>query len=129
GAPSPLRCAGRPGVRGRTDVPAQRRCDGAPRPRAGHAWPESLGRGGVEGRNGTIVRYPRLAPIGVRRGATMSYANLAEMFFTRARELAARPRYRYRVADGWREVTWQTMAERVRAIAAGLLDLGVAPGD
>src|SRR5438309_1301516 len=59
----------------------------------------------------------------------MSYANLAEMFFTRARELAARPRYRYRVADGWREVTWQTMAERVRAIAAGLLDLGVAPGD
>jgi len=59
----------------------------------------------------------------------MSYANLAEMFFTRARELAARPRYRYRVADGWREVTWQTMAERVRAIAAGLIDLGVAPGD
>src|SRR5438132_1149951 len=57
----------------------------------------------------------------------MSYANLAEMFFTRARELAARPRYRYRVADGWREVTWQTMAERVRAIAAGRLDLGVAP--
>src|SRR2546428_11071181 len=59
----------------------------------------------------------------------MSYANLAEMFFKRAQELATRPRYRYRVADGWREVTWQTMAERVRAIAAGLLDLGVAPGD
>ena len=59
----------------------------------------------------------------------MPYANLAEMFFTRARELATRPRYRYRVADGWREVTWQTMAERVRAIAAGLIDLGVAPGD
>ena len=48
----------------------------------------------------------------------MPYANLAEMFFTRARELATRPRYRSRVADGWREVTWQTMAERVRAIAA-----------
>src|SRR5205823_1102342 len=47
----------------------------------------------------------------------------------RAGELATRPRYRYRVADGWREVTWQTMAERVRAIAAGLIDLGVAPGD
>src|SRR2546425_1146393 len=59
----------------------------------------------------------------------MPYANLAEMFFTRARELATRPRCRYRVADGWREVTWQTMAERVRAIAAGLIDLGVAPGD
>src|SRR5947199_354813 len=59
----------------------------------------------------------------------MSYANLAEMFFRRAGELATRPRYRYRVADGWREVTWQTMAERVRAIAAGLIDSGVAPGD
>ena len=59
----------------------------------------------------------------------MSYANLAEMFFKRAQELATRPRYRYRVADGWREVTWQTMAERVRAIAAGLIDSGVAPGD
>src|SRR5438132_7765842 len=59
----------------------------------------------------------------------MSYANLAEMFFKRAQELAARPRYRYRVADGWRDVTWQTMAERVRAIAAGLIDSGVAPGD
>jgi long-chain acyl-CoA synthetase len=59
----------------------------------------------------------------------MSYANLAEMFFKRAQELAARPRYRYRGADGWREVTWQTMAERVRAIAVGLMDLGVAPGD
>jgi len=59
----------------------------------------------------------------------MSYANLAEMFFKRAQELATRPRYRYRVADGWREVTWQTMAERVRAIAAGLIDSGVVPGD
>ena len=59
----------------------------------------------------------------------MAYANLAEMFFKRAEELAARPRYRYRVADSWREVTWQTTAERVRAIAAGLIDLGVGPGD
>ena len=59
----------------------------------------------------------------------MSYANLAQMFFQRADELATRPRYRYRVADGWREVTWQQMAERVRAIAAGLIAMGVEPGD
>src|SRR5438309_11577781 len=59
----------------------------------------------------------------------MSYANLAEMFFKRAQELATRPRYRYRVADGWREVTWQQLAERVRAIAAGLIAMGVEPGD
>ena len=59
----------------------------------------------------------------------MAYANLAQMFFQRAEELAARPRYRYRAADGWREVTWQAMAERVRAAAAGLIAMGVQPGD
>jgi long-chain acyl-CoA synthetase len=51
------------------------------------------------------------------------------MFFQRARELAARPRYRYRTGAGWQEVTWAQMADRVREIAAGLIDLGVAPGD
>src|SRR6185369_10575193 len=59
----------------------------------------------------------------------MSYANLAQMFFERARTLADRPRYRYRTEAGWQEVTWQAMADRVRALAAGLIDLGVEPGD
>jgi long-chain acyl-CoA synthetase len=59
----------------------------------------------------------------------MPYANLAQMFFQRASELAARPRYRYRTEDGWREVTWETAAERVRAIAAGLIEAGVEPGE
>ena len=59
----------------------------------------------------------------------MAYANLAEMFFDRAAAHATRPRYRDRTADGWREVTWEKMAEHVRAIAAGLVQLGVEPGD
>jgi long-chain acyl-CoA synthetase len=59
----------------------------------------------------------------------MPYANLAQMFFQRAAELAGRPRYRVRDDGGWREVGWDTMAERVRAIAAGLIDMGVRPGD
>ncbi len=59
----------------------------------------------------------------------MPYDNLAQMFFQRAAELAGRPRYRYRVDGDWREVSWQEMADRVRAIAAGLLDMGVQPGD
>ena len=59
----------------------------------------------------------------------MAYANLAEMFFDRAAALATRPRYRHRTADGWHDVTWEKMAERVRAIAAGLVQLGVEPGD
>ena len=59
----------------------------------------------------------------------MPAANLAELFFARARELAGHPRYRVRGADGWREVSWAEMERRVLAIAAGLLDMGVEPGD
>jgi long-chain acyl-CoA synthetase len=51
------------------------------------------------------------------------------MFFARAGQLAARPRYRVRADVGWRDVSWAEMAARVRRIAAGLLGLGVAPGD
>src|SRR5262249_61351146 len=54
---------------------------------------------------------------------------LAHMFFQRASDLAGRPRYRYRGRDGWREVSWAQMEARVRDIAAGLIDMGVAPGD
>jgi long-chain acyl-CoA synthetase len=59
----------------------------------------------------------------------MPYTNLAQMFFDQAARLAAQPRYRYRATEGWRDVTWQAMEERVAAIAAGLLACGVAPGD
>ena len=59
----------------------------------------------------------------------MMITSLAHMFFQRAGDLAGRPRYRYRVSDGWQEVTWGEMERRVREIAAGLIDMGVAPGD
>ena len=59
----------------------------------------------------------------------MTFTSLAHMFFQRASELADRPRYRYRGSDGWQEVTWGEMERRVREIAAGLIDMGVAPGD
>ena len=59
----------------------------------------------------------------------MPYTNLAQMFFRQAERLAGRPRYRYRAGDGWRDVTWDAMAQRVMEIAAGLIASGVAPGD
>src|SRR5262245_18275774 len=59
----------------------------------------------------------------------MPYQNLAQMLFERAAELDDRPRYRYRTDDGWHEVSWRDMADRVRAIAAGLIEMGVQPGD
>ncbi len=59
----------------------------------------------------------------------MPYTNLAQMFFARAAELADRPRYRFCDDRGWHDVTWATMAERVRALAAALIEQGVRPGD
>src|SRR5262245_32479915 len=66
---------------------------------------------------------------GIGEGAVVSYANLAHMFFTRAAELAERPRYRYFDQGAWREVTWAAMAERVRNLAAAFIEDGVQPGD
>jgi long-chain acyl-CoA synthetase len=51
------------------------------------------------------------------------------MFFTRAAELGDRPRYRHHDERGWQEISWATAAERVRAIAAALIDDGVRPGE
>jgi long-chain acyl-CoA synthetase len=59
----------------------------------------------------------------------VSYANLAHMFFTRAAELADRPRYRYFDQGQWKEVTWAAMADRVRCLAAALIESGVQPGE
>jgi long-chain acyl-CoA synthetase len=60
---------------------------------------------------------------------SMTFSNLAQMFFQRARELADRPRYRHRPGDTWVDVTWEEMERRVLGLAAGLIDMGVAPGD
>jgi long-chain acyl-CoA synthetase len=36
---------------------------------------------------------------------------------------------RHRIAEGWRDIDYAELAENVRAIALGFVDLGVAPGD
>ncbi|MFE9423408.1 AMP-dependent synthetase/ligase [Kitasatospora sp. NPDC006697] len=68
-------------------------------------------------------------------------ASVAHMFLSRVEATPDQPAYRYPVAvdaqaaDGapgaeqWHSLTWAQAAERVFAIAAGLLDLGVRPED
>jgi len=58
-----------------------------------------------------------------------SFANLAEMFFAQERRYAERPRYRAHRDGKWQEVTWAACADRVRAMALGLISLGVEPGE
>lgn len=59
----------------------------------------------------------------------MQDRNLPDMFFRRVERYGDRPRYRHRVGAQWRDVSWREMAERVRRIAAALLDSGARPGD
>ena len=58
-----------------------------------------------------------------------SFENLPDMFFTQAQRYTERPRYRFKPGARWQEVTWGACAERVRAIAGGLVNLGLAPGE
>jgi long-chain acyl-CoA synthetase len=59
----------------------------------------------------------------------MGFTSLPQMFFQRAKDLAERPRCRVRRGDDWTETTWQETEARVYAIAAALVDMGVAAGE
>lgn len=62
----------------------------------------------------------------------MDYQNcrsLPEMFFTQAERLGGRP-FLWAKRDGaYRPLTWGQVAEQVRALAGGLIELGLQPGD
>jgi long-chain acyl-CoA synthetase len=64
-----------------------------------------------------------LAPTGTRA------PNLALLFLHRVEASADREAFRYPENGKWVSVTWKRAAERVEALAAGLLALGVAPED
>ncbi len=61
---------------------------------------------------------------------TRKSTSIAQLLATRVQETPDREAYRYPVGEGdarqeWRSMTWRQAGERVRAIAAGLLSLGL----
>jgi long-chain acyl-CoA synthetase len=64
-----------------------------------------------------------------REGREVAYRNLAEMFFDRATMWSGKPRYRVKRDGAWQEVAWEATAYAVRETAAGLLALGLVPGE
>jgi long-chain acyl-CoA synthetase len=64
---------------------------------------------------------PQSAPERLTRKTT----SLAELLGRRVRDTPDREAYRYPVGEQWRSMTWRQSGERVRAIAAGLLSLGL----
>src|ERR1700755_3690874 len=53
--------------------------------------------------------------------------NLAMLFLNRVKASPDKEAFRYPGKDGWTSVTWKQAAERVEALAAGLLALGIEP--
>src|SRR2546423_15566334 len=51
--------------------------------------------------------------------------SIAQLFGKRVKDTPDREAYRYPVGEDWRSMTWRQAGERVKAIAAGLLSLGL----
>src|SRR5215468_3686087 len=64
-------------------------------------------------------------PSPVPERLTRKTTSLPELLVRRVRDTPDREAYRYPVGDQWRSMTWRQSGERVRAIAAGLLSLGL----
>src|SRR4051812_27915483 len=56
---------------------------------------------------------------------TRKTTSIAQLLTQRVRDTPDREAYRYPVGEQWRSMTWRQSGERVKAIAAGLLSLGL----
>ncbi len=56
---------------------------------------------------------------------TRKTTSIAQLFMARIQMTPDREAYRYPVGDDWRSMTWRQAGERVKAIAAGLIALGL----
>ncbi|MBV8762050.1 MAG: long-chain fatty acid--CoA ligase [Deltaproteobacteria bacterium] len=56
---------------------------------------------------------------------TRKTTSIAQLLATRVRNTPDREAYRYPQGEQWRSMTWRQTGERVKAIAAGLLSLGL----
>ncbi len=57
------------------------------------------------------------------------YSNLPSMLADRAAELGDHPALRFRASGIWRDISYAAMNRSVDAVAMGLVELGIQPGD
>ena len=65
----------------------------------------------------------------MRPGARKDWTSLPQMMLELAAERQAQPMLRHWHDKAWRSVTWGEFAHRVAAVAAGLREAGIGPGD
>ncbi len=59
----------------------------------------------------------------------LRHPNVVAMFAARVERSAHQPALRYKTGGAWRTMTWSQWMKTSRAVAAGLLDLGIGRGD
>ncbi len=64
-----------------------------------------------------------------RREPPVAASTLHAMFIESAKEFGAKTAWTQRVGDDWQDMSFTDALARVEAIGAGLIDLGVTPGD
>ena len=62
-------------------------------------------------------------------GVGTDLQTMAELAALGAQKFGDRPAQRFKVGDEWKERSYAELADEARAVALGLVDLGVAPGD
>lgn len=71
---------------------------------------------------------PEIASSAVER-ARSSFSTLAEAFDYQARKYGSRAFLRHKRAKAWRDFSWSEIAEAAAKLRAGLIRLGIKPGD
>jgi long-chain acyl-CoA synthetase len=61
--------------------------------------------------------------------STAVEATIVELFGQQVKRQGARPALRQSVGGSWQPLSWAAYGDAVREIAAGLIDVGMAPGD
>src|ERR1700750_192321 len=61
--------------------------------------------------------------------ASTGSRTMADLIPLAGRKHADRPAIKHKVGDEWVDVGYKQLAERVRNVALGLVDLGIQPGD
>ena len=95
------------------------------------AQPQEFGPGGDSVNSAPTADAPAPAPNGnagrISTGDPVErvYRSVADMFWRRVKEMPSQEAFRFVEGDHWRSLTWQQTAERVRAVAHGLLALGL----
>jgi long-chain acyl-CoA synthetase len=62
-------------------------------------------------------------------GTTMALRTIGDLPFVAADRYGERPAWRYAIDGAWVDRTYREVADEVRALAAGLVVAGIAPGD